>query len=302
MSVQVNDFAYLTQFIRNLRGGSQPILVQASDGHTYVVKFANNLQGPNVLFNESAGSELYRACGLRVPEWRALWISDEFIDKNPDCWIQTPEGRLRPASGLCFGSRFLGERGNRLLEVLPRTSFERIHNPSSFWLAWLIDVCSEHVDNRQAIFTEDTNGWLNAHFVDFGHLFGGPKANMKKNYRASRYLDSRIYVEVSSKTLLDLERVAKTLDADRLWERIVAIPAEWKQESALKSVEYCLQKLAMPLYVQSLLRTLTGSLERRAETESRDFRSGRKPLREILRPGVQGARIGWSYVHHPLGV
>ncbi len=62
------DPVVVTQYVRNLRGGSQPILARASDGFLYVVKFANNLQGPNLLFNESAGSELYLACGLPIPE------------------------------------------------------------------------------------------------------------------------------------------------------------------------------------------------------------------------------------------
>jgi hypothetical protein len=267
-----------------------------------VVKFANNFQGPNVLFNESAGSELYRACGLPVSAWRPLKVSEDFLDKNPDCWMQTPEGRLRPASGLCFGSRYLGENGNRLLEILPGTSFERIRNPTIFWLAWLIDVCAEHVDNRQVLFTQDGDGWLAAHFVDFGHFFGGPKADLKGNFRASRYLDSRIYAEVSSETLLELEHVVKALDADRLWEGIEAIPSEWKQQSAINGLERCLQKLSMPLYVQSLLGTLIGSLERRAETRPEDPGHERKPLHEVLRFGVQGARCGWNFIQHPFGV
>jgi hypothetical protein len=296
------ELVFLTHYIRNLRGGSQPVLAKASDGHTYVVKFANNLQGPNVLFNESAGSELYRAFGLPVPEWRPVTGSEDFLDKNPNCWMQTPEGRLRPASGLCFGSRFLGEKGNRLLEILPRTSFERVNITASFWLAWLIDVCAEHVDHRQALFAEDANGRLHAYFADFGHSFGGTKADLKKNFRASRYLDSRIYAEVSSETLLSFERVVEALDADRLWERIRAIPPEWKQDSAIDGFERCLQKLSMPLYVQSLLSTLVGSLERRAETKPGNPGSGRKPLREVLRRGVQAAKFRWNNVHHPLGV
>src|ERR1039457_415092 len=113
------SFSRVTRYIRNFHGGSQPILAQASDGLQYVVKFNNNLQGPNVPFNESVGSELYRACGLAVPSWKPLLVSDTFLDQNPDCWMQTPEGRLRPASGLCFGSRFLGAEGTRLLEILP---------------------------------------------------------------------------------------------------------------------------------------------------------------------------------------
>jgi hypothetical protein len=296
------NFVFLTRYIRNLRGGSQPILAEASDGHTYVVKFTNNLQGPNVLFNECVGSELYRACALPVPAWRPVMVSENFLDMNPDCWMQTPDGRLRPASGLCFGSRFLGEKGKRLLEILPRTSFERVHNPASFWLAWLIDVCAEHVDNRQALFAEDANGRLDAYFVDFGHFFGGPKADLKKNFRASRYLDSRIYSEVSSETLLGFENVVKALDGDRLWERIKAIPPEWKQDSALDGLERCLQKLSISLYVQSLLSTMIGSLEKRTGNVSGNPGNEWKPQREVLRIGVQGARCGWNFVHHPIGV
>lgn len=52
-------FPILTGFLKALRGGSQSILAQANDGQLYVVKFANNLQGKNLLFNEAAGSMLY---------------------------------------------------------------------------------------------------------------------------------------------------------------------------------------------------------------------------------------------------
>ena len=91
-----SSIGLVKQYIRNLRGGSQPILARASDGLLYVVKFNNNLQGANLPFNESAGTELYRGCGLAVPSWRPLLVSDAFLDRNPDCWMHTPEGRLRP--------------------------------------------------------------------------------------------------------------------------------------------------------------------------------------------------------------
>jgi hypothetical protein len=210
MSAFRKDFALATQYIRKLRGGSQPILVQASDGLLYVVKFTNNLQGPNVPFNESIGTELYRACGLAVPSWKPVLVTNSFLDKNPDCWMQTPAGRLRPDSGLCFGSRFLGGDGIRLLEILPGTSFERVRDRKNFWLAWLIDICAEHVDNRQAVFVEDSDGSLDPSFFDMGHLFGGPKADQAKHFRASRYLDPRIYPEVTSEVLLGFQALAVT--------------------------------------------------------------------------------------------
>jgi hypothetical protein len=292
------DCAFLTQYIRNLRGGSQPILAQASDGHTYVVKFANNLQGPNLLFNESAGTELYRACGLPVPEWKPLVVSDAFLDRNPDCWIQTPEGRLRPASGLCFGSRFLGGLGKRLLEILPGSSFKRVRTPANFWLAWLIDICAEHGDNRQALFTEDAEGLLDTHFVDFGHFFGGPKADLKMKFCASRYLDARIYVEVSSETLV-VQDVLAALDADSLWARIEAIPNDWKQMSAISVFERCIQRLKNPTLRQNVLETITYDIKRRAEIDSRNSANEQCGQREVLRPGIQAPDIGIGFADNP---
>jgi len=293
------DPVLVTQYVRSLRGGSQPILARASDGFKYVVKFANNLQGPNLLFNESAGSELYLACGLPVPEWTPLWIADSFLDSNPECWMQTPEGRLRPASGLCFGSRFLGLDGKRLLEILPGSMFNRVRNQVSFWLAWLIDVCAEHVDNRQAIFVEDADGWLDALFVDHGHLFGGPAADLKRNFRASRYLDPRVYAGVPFQALTDFQGRLQALDLDKLRQRIEAIPAEWSHASARESFERCLQRLKMDSLVQNVIETIADDLERRRETESGDLGSERKPSSAILRPGPRHAGFRRRHAHLP---
>jgi hypothetical protein len=293
------DPAFVTQYVRSLRGGSQPILARASDGLQYVVKFANNLQGPNLLFNESAGSELYLACGLPVPEWTPLWIADSFLDSNPECWMQTPEGRLRPASGLCFGSRFLGLDGKRLLEILPGSMLKRIRNQVSFWLAWLIDVCAEHVDNRQAIFVEDADGWLDACFVDHGHLFGGPTAESNRNFCVSRHLDPRIYAGVSFGALLDFQRRLQSLDFDKLRQRIEAIPSEWSHASARERFDCCLQRLKMDSLVRNVIETITDDHERRAGTEAGNFGSEHKPSSEILRPGPQDAGFGRRHAHLP---
>ncbi|MDR3722863.1 MAG: hypothetical protein P4K83_00045 [Terracidiphilus sp.] len=290
------DLAVVTQFIRNLRGSSQSILAQASDGHTYVVKFANNLKESNLLFNESAGSVLYRACGLPVPEWRPLVVSEAFLDKNPGCWMETPEGCIQPASGLCFGSRYLGESGKRIFEILPGSSFSRIRNRTDFWLAWLIDICAEHSDNRQAIFVEDADGWLDSYFVDYGHLFGGPNADQKKNFRASRYLDARIYVEVALQTLQEIKNVVQTLNADSLRQEIEAIPAEWKHVSALDGFERCIQRLSEPFLVQNILDTMVDAIERRSESENPG--NERKLPSEVLRFGVWGAGAEQSLVYH----
>lgn len=293
------DRVFLKQFIRNLRGGSQPILALASDGLSYVVKFSNNLQGPNLPFNESMGSEVYRACGLAVPSWKPLMVSERFVGSNPDCWMQTPEGSLRPASGLCFGSLFLGEGGKRLLEILPVASFQRVRNRNSFWLAWLIDICAAHADNRQAVFVQDVDSWLDAFFIDHGHLFGGPNADLKKNFQISGYLDPRMYQSVSSFELLSFQKIVLNMDADRLWQKAETLPFDWKTASAADGFAQFLNRLATSSLVQSVLDTVLDCVQRTNARESPDFESGRNPGGPILRAGLQGAESEQGPVSYP---
>jgi hypothetical protein len=235
--------AEVTQFIRHLRGGSQAKLVQASDGLLYVLKFNNNLQGANLPFNEAIGTELYRACGLPVPGWKPLLLTGRFLDQNPECWIQTKTGGLRPAPGICFGSRFLGAPGTRLLEILPETSFGKIRNHVDFWLAWMVDVCALHADSRQAIFIEHTSRNLEAFFVDHGHLFGGAEGNREPYLCASRYLDRRIY-KLATKREIEKLNNWQPADPDPLWKLVISLPDEWKTRSALRNFALCLNKLS----------------------------------------------------------
>jgi hypothetical protein len=248
-----------------------------------VLKFVDNPQGANVLFNESMGTELYRACRLPAPSWKPLMVTDSFLDRNPACWIETVEGRLRPKSGLCFGSEFLGGGRERLLEILPGTSFKRVHDRTNFWLAWLLDICAEHADNRQAVFVEDAGGWLDAFFIDHGHLFGGPEGRRLVPIMSSRYLDPRIYYDVSYENILSHLCTLTALDVDRLWQCVAAIPDDWKSVSAVSSLGRCLDTLARPLM---LLRVLDGVIDNHGEVKQGERGTGSEA---ILRPGVQPA-------------
>ncbi len=280
------DFAFVTRYIRKLHGGSQAILAQANDGSFYVVKFFNNLQGKNLLFNESVGNELYRACGLSVPSWKPLLITDDFIERNKDCWMQAREGSLRPVSGLCFGSRFLGGTGIRLIEILPGTSLRRIRSQQSFWRAWLIDICARHADNRQAIFIEGCDGGLDAFFVDHGHLFGGPKGELQPHFRASRYLDQRIYHGVSSHLYRICLKDLRNLNVDKLWARIQGLPDDWKVKSGLDGFEQCLCRLSTSNLLENILDTMGDSLRRVQESKNDEERALPKQPGSVLCPGI----------------
>ena len=290
MTALERDSACVTGYVRNLRGGSQPILAQASDGQLYVVKFTNNLQGANLPFNESMGSELYRACGLAVPQWKPLLVHDSFIEQNQDCWMQTPEGRLRPERGLCFGSRYLGGDGMRLLEILPGNSFKRVRNLKSFWLAWMIDICAQHTDNRQSLFQEDDSGRLNAFFVDHGHMFGGPKGEHQPRFQASHYLDYRVYRSVSSQYLLSFQKIAGSLDLDQLWKCVQKLPDNWKTQSAFDRFAQCLHRLSNASLLQNILETMVDF--HRRTNERKDAKSERKPPRAVLCLGVPATGTG----------
>jgi hypothetical protein len=252
----------IVRYLRTLRGGSQPVLVQAADGFFYVVKFTNNLQGPNLLFNESAGSELFRSFGLSVPAWKPLLLTSDFLDHNSDCWMRTQDGVLRPHEGLCFGSRLVGEESQKVFEILSGAAFTRVRDRTSFWLARLLDVCGEHADNRQAVFVENVTGWLEASFIDHGHLFGGPHGTTRPHPQASSYLDPRIYAEVSSNELETLLQLPRTLNLDELWRRVNAVPEEWKTESARQGLERCLNRLATESLLQNVLETVVETHKR----------------------------------------
>src|SRR6266436_1977329 len=103
----IPDVVHAVQFIRKMRGGSQPALVRCNDGKFYVVKFSNNLQGPNVLANEVLGNELLKTFDLPTPQWRPVFVSNSFIKENAGVYFETPSGNSPIESGLHFGSEFL---------------------------------------------------------------------------------------------------------------------------------------------------------------------------------------------------
>jgi hypothetical protein len=281
MSSSVSNVVQATLLIRKLRGGSDPVLLAASDGLHYVVKFSNNLQGPNVLFNEAAGTELYHACGLPSPAWKPLLVTDSFLDRNRGAWMETDDGPLRPAAGLCFASLFMGGEPGRTFEILPGSYFQRIGNRMDFWLAWLVDACADHVDNRQAIFKEDARGALHALFIDHGHLFGGPDGKHRLPVIGSRYLDPRIYPafgpEFGRNEIAGLLKPLRSIDTGRIWRRVQALPEEWKSDSAFDRLRRSLDALADANRVRALLDAMFFDVESSTDRSVAPARFGPLP-------------------------
>jgi hypothetical protein len=89
-----------------------------------------------------------------------------------------------------------------------------------------------------------------------------------------------------------------TLDADGLWERIKAIPSDWKQKSALDGVERCLQRLTERSLIQNVINTIADAVKGRVETDAGNLANERIPQCEVLRLGIQGAKFGRDIVHN----
>jgi hypothetical protein len=182
-------------YIRRMCGGSQPSLVKCSDGHLYVIKFLGNQQGSNVLANEVLGNELLTAIGLPTATWKPIWVSDQFIDENPNICFETLTGRTKITAGAHFGSRFLGqEQAMTLLEHLPSGFHNRIVNKQDFVGVYIFDLWANHCDSRQSIFLRDEEtGSLRPFFIDNGHLFGGPNWELVSRKGEALFRDIEVY-------------------------------------------------------------------------------------------------------------
>jgi len=281
-----SDLLVSTFFFRKLRGGSQPILVQASNQSFYVVKLPRNPQGPNLLFNESAGSELYHALRLPVPDWTPLLVTDDFLDRNPGCWFASREGAIRPQAGLVFASPFLGTGRHPAMDILPHTSHVCIEDRFNFWVAWILDVCANHADNRQVLFAETDHGTLSSTFIDFGHMFGGPEGLDNPLPAASRYLDWRIYPHIETEELLSITNVVKNLNADRLWQKVAHLPDEWKTLSAVRAFNQALHCLCSSSFLNDAMQMIVSDLDsKRNRGEKANYHAPRIP-RSVLHSRV----------------
>ena len=99
------------RLIRKMRGGAQAHLMEASDGHSYVVKFHNNPQHRRILVNEWIASTFLHYLGISAPEVAMIQVTESFLAGDPETYIQLGRERRAVTPGWHFGSRFPGRSG-----------------------------------------------------------------------------------------------------------------------------------------------------------------------------------------------
>ena len=255
----ITNVVHAVQFIRKMRGGSQPALIRCSDGKLYVVKFLGNQQGPNVLANEVLGNELLNKLKLPTPRWKAVFVSRSFIKKNAEMFFETLSGNCAIKSGLHFGSEFLGdERTGQVYEWLPSGFRNRVANSADFLGIHIFDIWTNHCDHRQSLYTlTDGDPSFTAVFIDNGHLFGGPQWKQKSRPGESLALDRRPHsIEWQAETVESWISRFETECSSSLFDIIQHVPRFWYSGDINQVAESLIRRLSMlrALFSEELTR------------------------------------------------
>jgi hypothetical protein len=226
-----NAILSANKYVRKMKGGAQSILVRANDGKYYVVKMMGNPQGANTLANELLGSLIAKSVGLPVAEGKGLYLSDSFIDSDPDLWFHLDSERRRPNKGLHFGSLLVGQLSGqrRPTEYISPSRVNMITNREAFLGMYLLDVWANHQDNRQAILRRGLNdSTQEVFFIDHGHMFGGLTWDFKERPGVAFHLERAVYCD-----LWQDEQIAswishfRTVIPEVLSWVASAVPTEW---------------------------------------------------------------------------
>jgi hypothetical protein len=196
--------------IRKMRGGAQSHLLQADDGHWYVVKFRNNPQHRRILVNETIAAVLLDYLRISQPETTLVEVTPEFLESNPEVFIQLGTRRTAIPAGWHFGSRYPGDPGRTAVyDFLPDALLARVVNFNEYLGALVFDKWAGNADSRQSIFVRARikewapeagahhleKGFL-AQMVDHGYLFDGPNWDFCDSPLQGLYYRPLVYEKV----------------------------------------------------------------------------------------------------------
>jgi hypothetical protein len=164
------------EFVRRMRGASQPCLLRCEDGASYVVKFRNNPQHARVLANEMLASRLAQLVRLPVAAPAFVEVPRHLISTHPHLAVEAGDRREPFEPGLQFGSRFPGNPAQTLVvDFLPDRLLRRVKNLNAVFLgAFVFDKWTCNCDGRQVIFhrpADDEASDYSPALIDHGFCF-----------------------------------------------------------------------------------------------------------------------------------
>lgn len=213
-----------------MRGGAQSHLVRCSDGHSYVVKFANNPQHRRVLANEWLAGRLAQAIGLPVPSVAMVQVGSVLVEKSPGLKIRVGKQLIACANGLQFGSRVpTSSPCAPIYDQLSRPALSRVENLSDFVGMLLFDQWTCNCDMRQVIFCQGpSQDTLRAYMVDQGSCFNRGSWSFPDSPLRGIYRDGAVYAGISRRDSVEpwLIRL-ESLSDDAIVAAGQEAPEEW---------------------------------------------------------------------------
>lgn len=236
------------QFIRKMRGGAQAHLIEASDGHFYVVKFRNNPQHRRILVNEWLAAAVFGHLRIQTPIVAIVEFSEEFLASAPEIFLQLGMKRLMTEPGWHFGSRYPGHPERMAVyDFLPDQLLQQIHNIHDFLGAFVADKWLGNSDARQSVFfraqIRDFASDGSAHplkksfltqMIDHGFVFNGPQWNFEDSPMHGLYFRHSIYRQVTSiKSFEPWLAQVESFPIEVFDDAIRSIPPVWISEDTL---------------------------------------------------------------------
>ena len=229
-----------------MRGGAQAHLVEADDGHWYVVKFRNNPQHQRILVNELVASAFLEYLKIAVPETAVIDFSAAFLAANREVRFSLGTRQIEIEPGWHFGSRYPGDPSRiAVYDFLPDALLPNVANLEDFRAILVFDKWVANADGRQSVFyrarvreqTGERRPAFVARMIDHGFAFDGPNWDFPESPVQGLYARRMVYDSVRSlddfQPWLDLVRNFPEEVVDLAWKRI---PPYWiaGEEEALE--------------------------------------------------------------------
>jgi hypothetical protein len=221
------------EFVRRMRGASQPWLVRCEDGASYVVKFRNNPQHARVLANEMLASRLAQLVGLPVAAPAFVEVPPSLLGNHPQLAFEVGERREPLQPGTQFGSRFPGVPSETLVvDFLPDRLLRRVKDlPIAFLGALVFDKWTCNCDGRQVIFHRpggEEGSAYSVAMIDQGFCFNDGDWTFPDSPLRGLYPRRLVYEMVKGMNSFEpyLSRIENFTTRD-LEECTGGIPTEW---------------------------------------------------------------------------
>lgn len=220
--------------VKRMKGGSQAHLMRCSDGWFYVVKFANNPQGTRILANELLAQRIATFLGLPVPPCAIVDVGAKLIELTEELVIDLPKHRVQCQPGLAFGSRYVGQEGNRCLstawDLLPLELLSSVNNLADFRGMLVFDKWTCNTDGRQVVFRKKL-GRYDAHMIDNGYCFNAESWSFPDAPLRGLYGNKTVYRGATNIQFYEpwLARIEDDLNPAVMQKLANQIPPEWYQ-------------------------------------------------------------------------